>query len=95
MEKGYSGGGGISKDKALYYPPELIPIIFRAACLGLVLKESPKAKELYDEIIECCKLPGLQQMFDKLNDEIPEGTELMKKIVDKSGLDAMESTRNV
>ena len=53
MGKGYTGGGGISKDEALYYPPELIPIILCAICLGIVLKESPEAKELYDEIVEC------------------------------------------
>ena len=35
-----------------YYPPELMPIILYAACLGIVLKESPEAKELYEEIVE-------------------------------------------
>ncbi len=78
---------GNSKDKALYYPPEVMPIILCAACLSIALKESPEAKELYDEIVECYKLPGFQEIFDKLNDEIPGGTELLKKIVDKSGLD--------
>jgi hypothetical protein len=78
---------GKSKDQSHYYPPELMPMCICAACLGIVLKESPEAKELYHEIVECCKLPGLQQIFDKLDDEIPEGTELIKKIVDKSGLD--------
>jgi hypothetical protein len=58
-----------------------------AACLGIVLKESPEAKELYEEIMECYKLHGLQEIFDKLENEIPEGEELLKRIVDKSGLD--------
>jgi len=36
-----------------YFPPEITPIAVCAACLGIVLKESPEAKELYNEIVEC------------------------------------------
>jgi hypothetical protein len=78
---------GRSKDTSHYFPPEIMPIAICAACLGVALKESPEVKELYDEIVECYKLPGLQQIFDKLTEELPEGTELLKEAVNKSGLD--------
>ena len=83
----YKNKNGKLYKSSHYFPPELMPIAICAACQGIVLKESPEAKELYNEIVECYKLPGFQEIFNKLNDEIPEGQELIKKIVDKSGLD--------
>jgi hypothetical protein len=64
-----------------------MPIILCIACLGIVLKENNGAKTLCDEIVQCFRIPGFQQIFDKLSDEIPGGQELIKKIVEKSGLD--------
>lgn len=78
---------GKSNDSTHYIPPELTPITICAACLGVVLKEDSEAKELYGEIVQCYKLSGFQQIFDKLTEEIPAGQELIKKIVGKSGLD--------
>jgi hypothetical protein len=78
---------GKPKDSSHYTPPELMPIAICAACLGVVLKADPDAKELYDEIVGCCRLSGLQQLFDKLNDEIPEGKDLAKKVINKAGFD--------
>jgi hypothetical protein len=83
----YKNRAGKLTDTFIYSPPEVYPFTLCATCLGIVLKESTEAKDLFNEIVECYKLPGFHEIFNKLNDEIPEGQELIKKIVDKSGLD--------
>jgi hypothetical protein len=83
----YKSKSDKSKLPAHYYPPELLATAICAACLKVVLEHDKEAKELFNEIVEIFDLPGWQKIFGKLTDEIPEGQELVKKVVDKSGLD--------
>jgi len=76
-----------SKGTVFYYPPEIMPFAYCAASLDIVLHENENARHLYDEIIECHKLPGAIEIFNKLENEIPEGGELLKDIVKKAGFD--------
>ena len=40
MGKGFGRGGGVSEDRARYYPPEIMPFALCAACLDSILKPS-------------------------------------------------------
>jgi len=53
-----------TKDKARYYPPEMIPFTLCSACLDIVLEQSEKANEVYEEVIDCFSLPGWQETMD-------------------------------
>ena len=46
-----------------------------------------QAKEIFEEIIECCRLPGLEMMHEEAGDILPDGRTLLKEIIEKSGLD--------
>ena len=52
-----------------YIMPELMPQVWCTACLGVVLKHNPKAKELIDEIVNCFDLPGFKEI-NKVSDKI-------------------------
>ena len=75
------------KDKNRYYPPEMIPFALCSACLDVVLEQSEKAAETYEEVIECLSLPGCQETMDKVGDMIPDRANLLKELVKKSGYD--------
>jgi hypothetical protein len=76
-----------SKDKARYYPPEMMQYLFCGVCLEVVLENSEKARALYDEIIECHDLPGCREVMDKIEEIVPKGELLLKRIVKESGFD--------
>jgi hypothetical protein len=78
---------GNSKDKARYYPPEVMPYLLCGVCLEVVLENSEKARDLYDEIIECHELPGCRELLDKAEEIIPKGDALLKNVVKESGFD--------
>ena len=74
-------------DKARYYPPETMPFILCVACLDMVLDHSDRSRKLYDRVMECHELTGCHDVMSRLEDEIPEGTNLLKRIVKESGYD--------
>jgi hypothetical protein len=41
-------------------------------------RKREKAKRIYDEILECYKLPGCLETSSKFEQEIPEGENLLK-----------------
>ncbi len=75
------------KNKVRYYSPEAMPLILCAACLGVVLDHSEKAKQLFNEIVECYKLPGCIEVMNKIVENAPKGEQLLKSIVKESGYD--------
>jgi hypothetical protein len=83
----YKSKSGKSKLPSHYYPPEILAAAICANCLSVVLENDKEAKEPFDEIVQCYDLPGWEEIFARLTEEIPEGESLLKKIVDKSGLD--------
>lgn len=74
-----------SKGKVMYYPPEIMPFAYCAACLDIVLDENEKAALLFDEIIECYKLPGWTQLLNKIENETPDVKTVIKTIVKYAG----------
>ena len=76
-----------NKDQARYLPPEAMPYILCGQCLDVVLENSEKARELYDEIMGCYDLPGCQELLDKAEEIIPKGEALLKNVVKESGFD--------
>ena len=68
-----------------YYPPELMPYMLCSTCLSVVINENKQAKGIFDEIVECCSLPGYQMLQEEAGDIIPDGRTLLKEIVEKSG----------
>ncbi len=76
-----------TKDKARYFPPEIMPFALCAACLDIVLEQSEKARELYEEIVDCFSLPGCQEIMVKAGEYLPDNKTLLKKLVKKSGFD--------
>ena len=51
----------------------------------MVLKQHPKAKELYQDIKDCFMLPGVEDTFSMIERKVPEGTELLKGMAKKVG----------
>lgn len=70
-----------------YHPPETIKIEYCAAVLAVVLKYHPEAKELYEDIKNCIRLPGVQDTFSTVEGKIPEGGKLLMGMVKKAGYD--------
>jgi len=76
-----------SEDKARYYPPEMIPFAVCSACLDVVLEQSEKAAEIYEEVIECLSLPGCQETMDQVEEWKPDNSSIIKELVKESGYD--------
>ena len=76
-----------SKDQARYYLPEMMPFGLCSACLDIVLEQSEKAREIYNEVIDCFSLPGCQETMEKVGDELPDNRTVIKNLVEKSGYD--------
>ena len=76
-----------TKDKGRYYPPEMMPFALCSACLDVVLEQSEKAEEIYEDIIECCSLPGCQETMDQIGEWIPDNKSIIKELVKESGYD--------
>ncbi len=76
-----------TKDSFQYYPPEMIPFALCSACLDVVLEQSEKAREIYDEVIECCSLPGCQETMDQIGEWLPDNKSFIKELVKESGYD--------
>lgn len=79
-----------TKNTAKYYAPELLPFVYCIECLIVVLEENEKAAEIYDDIVEWHKSPGAIELFSKLSAKMPDGVQILKKIVEKSGFDYMK-----
>lgn len=75
------------RSRSQRYPPELLPFSISAALVELVINESEKAREIYDGILNCYNLPGVQEALSQMKLRIPPRTELLKAIVKKSGYD--------
>lgn len=71
-------------DKA-YRPPETAKLDYCAAVLALVLKQHPKAKELFEDIKDSISLPGVQDTFGLVEGKMPSGDKLLKGMVTKAG----------
>jgi hypothetical protein len=70
-----------------YYPPEVLPFSMSAALVELVIHESEQARDIYDGILNCYNLPGVQETLNQMKLRIPSREELLKAIVKKSGYD--------
>ena len=75
------------RDKSQYYPPEMMPFALCSACLDVVLEQSEKAREIYDEVIECCNLSGCQETMDQIGEWLPNNKSCIKELVKESGYD--------
>ena len=76
-----------TKDKSHYYPPEMMSFTLCSACLDVVLDQSEKAAELYEDIIECLSLPGCQETMEQIGEWIPDKKSIIKELVKESGYD--------
>ena len=75
------------KQESRYIPPEMMPYMLCAACLGVVISENKQAKEIYDGIVECGYLPGYQMLQEEAGDLLPDSGTILKDIIEKSGYD--------
>ena len=69
-----------------YYVPEMIPFALCNACFDIVLENSGKAREVYNEIKESYKLPDCQAVLSRLESKIPKGENLLHALVKKASL---------
>lgn len=76
---------GLPKQEVGYQPPETIKLIYCIAVLEVVLKENKEAKELYSDIKGCWGLPGIQEIFNKLEKKIPSDEKMIRSIITKAG----------
>jgi len=65
----------------------MMPFILCAACLEVALNNSERVRELYDEMLQCYELDGCRETFSKIEEEVPKGKVLLKKVVKNSGYD--------
>jgi len=77
----------LAKDQARYYPPEMMPFSLCTACLEIVLEQSEKAAEIYEEVIECLSLPGYQETMNQIGEWLPDNRSIIKELVKESGYD--------
>jgi len=73
------------KDKGTYVLPEVLPISLCGAVLAIVLEENDKAKLIFEQIKENCKLPGCQEAFIKFEKDLPKGQKIIRDIVKSAG----------
>jgi len=59
-----------------YYLPESMPIIYCFACLQVALACSKETKKIYNQILECYKLPGVANFFSTFENEMPSQEEI-------------------
>jgi hypothetical protein len=55
-----------------YHPPETMQMDYCSAVLGVVLKNHPRAEELFQGIRDCALLPGVKDTFITLEKKAPE-----------------------
>jgi len=75
------------KDKSRYYPPEIMPFALCSACLDVVLEQSEKAREIYEEVVDNLSLPGCQETMDQVGEWKPDSANFLKELVKISGYD--------
>jgi hypothetical protein len=68
-------------DQLFYMLPELIPFAYCSACLKVVLKHSEEARELYEKVLECYRLPEVKQALTELQNTVPPGKELLNSLI--------------
>ena len=68
-----------------YHTPETIGLVYCVEVLEIVLKEHPKAKELYEDIKGCLRLPGFQETINIVERSVPDGKQIINNIVRKAG----------
>jgi hypothetical protein len=73
------------KDKGTYVLPEVIPFALCGSVLVIVLEQNEKARILFEQIKENCKLPGCQEAFAKFEKDIPKGNKLIRNVVKSAG----------
>jgi hypothetical protein len=56
----------------------MIPFTLCSACLAIVLEQSEKAREIFNEIIEYFSLPGCQETMDKIGEELPDNISIFE-----------------
>ncbi|MET0011756.1 hypothetical protein [Dehalococcoides mccartyi] len=67
-------------DRARYYAPENVPLIYCCACLQVALLESEKAKALYNRIVESYRLPDVKEAFETFEIKMPQGKALLETV---------------
>ena len=75
------------KKSTRYYPPELTQTLWCTACLGVALEQSEEAREILEDIIDCLDLPGINETFNRVENELPDSKYLLKQIVKEAGYD--------
>lgn len=75
-----------------YYAPEMILFVLCNACLDIVLENSEKAREIYSEVKESCRLPDCQEAWSRLEQKIAKSERLLHAIIEKaSGIHKKEA----
>jgi hypothetical protein len=73
------------KDKGMYVLPEVLPLSLCGAVLTIVLEENDKAKLIFEQIKENCKLPGCQEAFKKFENDLPKGQKIIRDVIKSAG----------
>jgi hypothetical protein len=79
------GSNNSQKAQGTYVLPEALPLSRCGAVLSIVLEENDKAKLIFEQIKENCKLPGCQEAFIKFENDLPKGQKIIRDIVKSSG----------
>jgi hypothetical protein len=64
----------VKENDKSYHPPETIKLDYCATVLAVVLKNHPKAIDLYANVKDCMLLPGVQETFNKVEKKMPTPT---------------------
>jgi hypothetical protein len=75
------------KNDSRYISPEMMPYALCNACLEVVIENNEKAREIYEDIVECFGFPGCQAVSIIAKEVLPDSNILMKDLIEKSGFD--------
>lgn len=77
-------------NQTMHILPDMISPVLCISCLGVVINNNEKAKELFDEIIDCFNSPGFQEI-NKISDiVIPDKKVILKETIERAGFDPMK-----
>ena len=75
------------RQAAQYIPPEMMNYALCSTCLSVVLDQNEEVNELFDDLIECFRLPGYQMMMEEAKNIVPDTGTIFKELTEKSGFD--------
>jgi hypothetical protein len=63
-----------------YYSPDIMPMVYCFACLQVALASSEEARNIYEQILGCYRLPGVPNLFSTFNVEMPSENRCKEQI---------------